>query len=412
MSARGGSPTETEILALPALDRTGSPAAAPADAQAPLPSATSAARGAAPAPSAFRPSDAVDLASLRRALVVKLRHHGDVLLASPVFSVLARHAPHLEIDALVYDETRDMLAGHPAIATIHTVGRDWRDLGPARQLRAEWALLARLRARRYDLLVHLTDHRRGATLARLLRPRYAVAPQEPGKDRFWKRSFTHLYALPRGGRRHMVELNLDALRRLGVQPGGDERRLVLVPGRDAEAQVAQHLAAFGLAGRPFVHVHPTSRWLYKCWPEPSFAALLDRLHGAGWPVVLTAAPTPAEMGMLAAIRATARVPVADLGGRLSLREMAALSARARLFVGVDSAPMHIAAAMGTPVVALFGPTGEVTWGPWSARARVVTSDAFPCRPCGRDGCGGGKLSECLATLPVEQVMSAAEELLA
>jgi heptosyltransferase-3 len=376
------------------------------------PGVTNGARGAASAPSAFRPADAVDLAPLRRVLVVKLRHHGDVLLASPVFSVLERHAPHLEIDALVYDETRDMLAGHPAIDAIHTVGRDWRDLGPVNQLRAEWALLARLRARRYDLLVHLTDHRRGATLARLLRPRFAVAPNEPGRDRFWKRSFTHLYELPRGGRRHMVELNLDALRRLGVQPGRDERRLVLVPGRDSETQVAQHLAAVGLAERPFVHVHPTSRWLYKCWPEARFAALIDRLHAAGWPVVLTAAPSPAEMAMLTTIRAATRAPVADLGGKLSLKAMAALSARARLFVGVDSAPMHIAAAMGTPLVALFGPTGEVTWGPWSARARVVSADAFPCRPCGRDGCGGGKLSECLATLSVEQVMRAAEALLA
>jgi heptosyltransferase-3 len=402
----------TEVFALSALDRTGSPAAPSHDARVPVPAAAGVERSAACAPSAFRPADAVDLAALRRVLVVKLRHHGDVLLASPVFSVLKNHAPHLEIDALVYDETRDMLARHPAISALHVVGREWRESGPVAQLRAEWDLLARLRARRYDLLVHLTDHRRGATLARLLRPRYAVAPNEPGKDRFWKRSFTHLYALPRGGRRHMVELNLDALRRLGVQPEADERALVLVPGREAEAKVEQLLAANGLAGRPFVHVHPTSRWLYKCWPESRFASLLDRLHDAGWPAVLTAAPSAAEMAMLGTIRGATRAPVVDLGGKLSLEELAALSARARLFIGVDSAPMHIAAAMATPVVALFGPTGEVTWGPWSRRARIVTSDAFPCRPCGRDGCGGGKLSECLATLPVEQVLRAAEELLA
>jgi heptosyltransferase III len=100
----------------------------------------------------------------------------------------------------------------------------------------------------------------------------------------------------------------------------------------------------------------------------------------------------------------------DLSGRLSLRELAALTAQARLFVGVDSAPMHIAAAMGTPTVALFGPSGDKEWGPWNVAHRVVTAD-FSCRPCGLDGCGGGKVSECLTTLPVDKVLAACDELL-
>ena len=80
-----------------------------------------------------------------------------------------------------------------------------------------------------------------------------------------------------------------------------------------------------------------------------------------------------------------------------------VTGHARAFVGVDSAPMHIAAAMGTPVVVLFGPSGEMQWGPWGVAARVVASNAHPCRPCGLDGCGGGKVSDCLTTLPVERV---------
>ena len=104
------------------------------------------------------------------------------------------------------------------------------------------------------------------------------------------------------------------------------------------------------------------------------------------------------------------MPVVDLAGQLSLRELAALTARARLFFGVDSAPMHIAAAMGTPVVALFGPSGEKEWGPWRVAQRVVHSD-HSCRPCGNDGCGGGKVSECITLLPVEPVLAAANELL-
>jgi len=72
--------------------------------------------------------------------------------------------------------------------------------------------------------------------------------------------------------------------------------------------------------------------------------------------------------------------------------------------------MHIAAAMQTPVLALFGPSGDKEWGPWMVPHRLITSD-HPCRPCGQDGCGGGKISECLTTLPVERVLAAAQELL-
>ena len=105
----------------------------------------------------------------------------------------------------------------------------------------------------------------------------------------------------------------------------------------------------------------------------------------------------------------------DLSGQLSLKELAALTVQARLFVGVDSAPMHMAAAMGTPVVAIFGPSGDREWGPWDPLHRghrVVASNTHPCRPCGMAGCNDSKLSACLTTLPVEQVLAACEELLA
>jgi heptosyltransferase-3 len=90
----------------------------------------------------------------------------------------------------------------------------------------------------------------------------------------------------------------------------------------------------------------------------------------------------------------------------TLGQLAALIRGARLFIGIDSAPMHMAAAMGTPVVALFGPSSELTWGPWQVQHEVVTHAGKPCRPCGQDGCGGGKISDCLSTLPVERVLAA------
>ena len=347
--------------------------------------------------------DAVPLGECGRALVVKLRHHGDVLLAAPVLSVLKARAPKLEVDALVYDDTSPMLEGHPALSQLHVVGRKWRSARPLARLSQESRLFGRLKSRSYDLVVHLSEQPRGAWLARLLGARYSVAPAIPRRGRFWRRSFTHLYPLVGGGRRHQVELNLDALRRIGVQPSMSERKVDFVPGVEAERRVQE------LVQGDFVHVHPASRWHFKCWPAGKNAELIDRLAADGHRVVITSAPD--ELPFVDEIvQRTASKPV-NLAGQLSIKELGALTRRAKLFVGVDSMPMHLAAAMGTPTVALFGPSGENEWGPWNVQRRVVTT-THTCRPCGYDGCGGGKLSECLAFLPVDAVHAAARELLA
>ncbi len=354
-------------------------------------------------------------AGLRRALVIKLRHHGDVLLASPVISTLKRLAPQCEVDALVYADTAPMLAGHPDLAQLHLIDRNWKRQGLRRQAGAEWGLIRQLRARRYELVIHLSVHMRGAWLTRLLRPRWSVAPKF--RRGFWESSFTHLYPAQSDPQRHTVDSNLDSLRALGIAPTAGDMRVLMVPGAAAEAGIDALLARHGLAAGGFVHVHPASRWAFKCWPAERVAALCDALAARGLPIVLTSAPDANEQALIAAVngaRAKGAVPLAptlDLAGQLSLKELAALTARARLFVGVDSAPMHIAAAMGTPVVAIFGPSGDREWGPWGAGHRVVASLTHPCRPCGMAGCNDSKISECLTTLPVAQVLAACEELL-
>jgi len=359
--------------------------------------------------------DAIPLADVRRVLVTKLRHHGDVLLTSPVFATLARAAPHAEIDALVYRETAPMLTHHPAIAMIHAIDREAKRHGVVAQVRAERALLGALRARRYDLLVHLTEHPRGLTLAYLLRPRFAVTRERRDRSPLWRRRFTHFYRLPRSTPRHAVEANLDALRRIGVYPEPGDKRLVLVPGGDAEARIDAILRERAIAPHAFVHAHPGSRWLFKCWTPRANADFLDRVASDGYAIVVSGAPDARERefvdATLAAVAPRTRAQLLDLTGRLTLPEVAALTARARLFFGVDSAPMHMAAAMGTPTLALFGPSGEHEWGPWMVARRVVVSRTHPCRPCGIDGCGGGKVSECLTSLPVADVYDAFMSLL-
>jgi heptosyltransferase-3 len=157
-----------------------------------------------------------------------------------------------------------------------------------------------------------------------------VAPKfRPG---FWEKSFTHLYPAQSHPDRHTVDTNLDSLRALGIQPNA--ARHARHPGtrRAAEARVEQLLAAHGLVAGRYIHVHPASRWGFKCWPAERVAALCDELAARGWPLVLTSAPDAKERELLAAVAAARRpgtAPALDLSGQLSLKELAALAARAQ-----------------------------------------------------------------------------------
>jgi heptosyltransferase-3 len=354
----------------------------------------------------INPADAIPQSDIRRVLVIKLRNHGDVLLTSPVFTVLKENLTHAEVDALVYADTSPMLKGNPAITRIHAVKRSAKT-GPVSALFAELRLLRELRSRRYDLVVHLTDHNRGARLCRILRPRFAVT--HAGAFRaFFKNSFTHLTPTPKGGKpRHTVETHLDALRRLGIHPDSENsKRLVIVPGAEAESRADALLAEHGLAPGKFILIHPGSRWLFKCWPADRIRALIAKLSAEGARIAVTGAPDPKELELVQSALRDAPAGVVDLSAQLSLRELAAIIGRAGVFFGVDSVPMHIAAATGTPAVAIFGPSSDGIWGPWMAEHTVLRAPGFTCAPCNIDGCGGSKRSACIEVLGVETVHSA------
>jgi heptosyltransferase-3 len=353
--------------------------------------------------------DAIDLTKLQRVLVIKLRHHGDVLLTSPLISQLKQAAPHLEIDALVYQDTQDMLSGHPDLLHVWCIDKAWKTLPFFAKLRAEWQCLKQLKRRQYDLIIHLTEHNRGAWLVRYLKPRYAVAPTRA--QRFFRHSFTHLYPEIAGNRRHRVEIHLDALRRIGVYPEKTQRQLVLTYPPAAQAKVDTLLAQAGWATQRFIVIHPASRWFFKCWPAHLMQTLITTLQQRHLYIVLTGAPDAFEQAYIAQILPAPSPYLLNLQGQLSLKELAALIAQAAIFIGMDSVPMHIAAAVGTPTIALFGPSGEIEWGPWQTRHHILTAPQYTCRPCGKDGCGGGKRSECLEAIPVRQVIAALDDLL-
>ena len=352
--------------------------------------------------------DTIDFSKLNRVLVVKLRHHGDVLLTSPVFSALKAHHPHLQVDALVYKETEEMLSLHPGLDQLFTIDRSWKKQGTRYLLSKEKELLQALKGRQYDLLVLLTEQWRGLFLKRLLKIPYAVvADYGRRQSRLWRSSFTHIY--PQTPKRHKVEFHLDALRKLGLHPKPDEKKLSLVVSQDDQDVVSSLLESHGVSG-DFIVLHPASRWFYKCWEVEKYAALIDRLRAQGHQVVISGAPGRAEQQLISDIKSNLSFDVVDLSGKLSLKQLGNLIERATCFIGVDSVPMHIAAAMGTPLVALFGPSSQAIWRPWCDHYEIVSTQPS-CQPCFQHGCGNSEFSECIANIEVQDVLAAAERML-
>jgi len=349
--------------------------------------------------------DYPDLARIKRALVIKLRHHGDVLLTTPVFSALRHALPQASIDAYIYRDTLPMLEGHPAIGSYLLYDREWKSLSLPARIAHELSLLNQIRRAGYDLVINLTEGDRGAIAAWASGAHCRLGWDPQGQGLALKGGmYTHIVKRPKLPR-HMVEQNLDAVRRMGVFPSPEERELHFHIPEAATAAVARHLEQAGIRPGGFVLIHPTSRWLFKCWPVERVAELARALHARGHAIVFTAAPDQRELAMLDQIlRLCPGLSLLNLGGKLTLKELGALIAASRCLVCVDSVPLHLASALKTPAVGLFGPSSDTTWGPWLNPGGRVVAQPVSCRPCNLDGCGGGKVADCLATLTLATVL--------
>jgi len=354
--------------------------------------------------------DYPDHTAIKKILVIKLRHHGDVLLTSAVFNCLKKALPNAEINALIYGETLPMLEGHPAITTIHTYDGEWKNLSLLQKLAKEFSLVKQLREKHYDVVINLTEGDRGAITAWITGAPVRVG-WDPAHDGFigQKKVYSHIVKRP-SKPRHMVEQNLDACRRMGIFPEPEERRLhIHIPERDS-VSILKTLDKAGVRRGNYLLFHLTSRWLFKCWPLKKNRELVQAIQQRGIPIVLSAAPDDMELQLVDRILQDCdKDGILDLSGKLSLKELAALIEYSKGLVTIDSVPMHIASALKKPTVALFGPSSEEAWGPWkNPNAKVIAAD-FSCRPCNLDGCGGGKVSDCLASITVEEVLRAIDQ---
>jgi len=338
----------------------------------------------------------------RKILVIKMRFHGDMLLTTPVISTLKQNYPEAKIDVLLYQDTMPILSENPEINALYGVVN--KGAGTSDKIKNALSLIKTLRANHYDLIINLTDQWVVALIVRFLQAPVKISQNFANRQSsLWKKSFTHL--VPYSGE-HVVERTLSALQPLGLTHQVTETTMSYRP--EHWQKMSQELKRLGVE-RQYVVVQPTARQLFKCWDNDKFSRVIDALEARGYQVVLTSGPSAEDLACVDEIaRGCKTQPVTGLAGKTRFPELGALIDHAALFIGVDSAPGHIAAAVKTPVICLFGATDHVFWRPWTDDIIQFWAGDYQPMPKRHELDRNKKY---LSVIPAEDVIAATEKML-
>ncbi|CAM4141581.1 lipopolysaccharide core heptosyltransferase RfaQ [Pluralibacter gergoviae] len=326
-----------------------------------------------------------------------------MLLTTPVISTLKQNYPEARVDVLLYEDTMPILSENPEIHTLYGIKNKKASAGE--KVSNFLHLIKVLRKNKYDLIVNLADQWMVAILVRLLNVPVKLSQSfRHRQSAFWKNSFTLLAPLEGG---NVVESNLSVLAPL--RPKTLVARTTMSYPAAAQARVRGLLDDAGV-GQRYVVIQPTARQIFKCWNNEKFSEVIDALHERGLQVVLTSGPGADDLACVNAIAGGCRrAPVTALAGKLTFPELGALIAGARLFIGVDSAPAHIAAAVDTPLVSLFGATDHRFWRPWSQKMIQFWAGDYRPMPA-REQRDRNEMY--LSAIPASDVIAAVDKLLA
>ncbi|TWO70011.1 glycosyltransferase family 9 protein [Caenimonas sedimenti] len=355
---------------------------------------------------------------MRSVLVVVTRQIGDVLLTTPLIRAARRQWPDARIDVLGLEGTLGMLRGNPDIHT--TIAMPMR-ASPVRWLRLFAGLW-----RRYDLALVADPGDRAHLIGWVAGRERAGLLAAGGGSHWWKRRALR-HAVPLAGDLGDVHVVRERLALLAPWQGHAAPESALVgPSGEALPQALRQRLAPG-----YVVVHTPSMWRYKQWPPDHFRELIGLLALAGRQVVLTGGPGAGDRETVAAMEGAAPPDQLVDAGVLNFNQVAELLRGAALYIGPDTSVTHLAAACGTPVLAIFGPTNPQRWAPWPADGAqpirfqrqapkqsigqvTLMQATLHCVPCGKAGCEDHRDSraDCLMAITPERVAAQALELLA
>ena len=335
----------------------------------------------------------------RRILIIKLGSIGDVVHTLPALADLKQSFPEAEIDWLVESKARVILNGNPWLHNVVEIDtHKWRRSWSLQTLAEMRRIASSLRDRHYDVALDFQGLWKSAFLGKVSGAGKVIGfdrttLKEPGCRMFYDEQIKPAPAV-----RHVIDIYKELLRSLGVIPGPHRFHLP-VPSEDRQ-YISQQLSSRRM--NDFIVLNPGGGWDTKNWAPENYALLHDKLRQeAGLPSVLTWGPGE-ELLVDRVLRACVGTPPVTFP--TSLYQLIALLRRAKLFVGGDTGPLHLAAACGTPIVGVFGPTDPLRNGPFSPED-IVVSHQVPCGPCYKRTCPIYH-KECMRLVQVEEVFQA------
>jgi len=332
---------------------------------------------------------------MKTALFIKTKNLGDaVILTSPVTAIRDQYRVHV----LCFKDCESIYTDLPGVDRVWAVRRGERGWA---SIVSGFKLFLELKKIRFDLLAQFSDDWRGAILARLLSVRIRVSHKRSNRIGFWLRSFSHLASIT--PRRHAVEQDLDLLRRVGLYQG-DAPAYELPNDFKVNPRAEKLLSYLGINAGKFVILHLFSRWQFKQLSPQVCHELIVQLSRDGYQVVVTGDHQDAEK--FERLGLTENLSVKAVFGE-PLATFSALINASLGVISVDSLAIHLASANRKPTLAIFGPSGEDNWRPWKTQQVIFEQRSiYPCRPCGKDGCGGSKVSQCLHTMNAGDIVKA------
>ena len=336
---------------------------------------------------------------VRRVLVIRLRSIGDTVLATPSLIALKRFLPDAEVDILLEDWVAPLLDGFDSVDNVIRIGKRLSDRLSATRL---------IRSKRYDVVFNLHGGSTSTFLSRASGAAYRI-----GYSNYRYASlYTHLLSSSADfwGREktHSAEQQLALLGFAGV-PVDDRPKSRLHVTEAALRSADQRIAnsAIRIPDSPFALLHPAAAFATKQWAASNFARVAEFLSEKNLAVIAIAAPN--ERSVLADAASASRVPIVTFDD-LTLPEITALASKAKLFVGNDSGPAHVAAAVGTPSVVIFGSSNRHHWYHWTDAPNKIVFEDFPCQPCPGYTCEVYGEPRCILSVPASSVIAAIEKL--
>jgi len=344
----------------------------------------------------------IDWKNVERILVIRLRSIGDTVLSTPSLIALKRFLPDARVDILLERWVAPLLDGFEAVDNVLIAGDE---LGGRLRTARE------IRGNKYNVVFNLHGGTTATFFARASGARHLVGFAS------YQYSFLYNHRVPAAvefwGRKevHSAEQQLALLGSVGVQVG-DLPRSRLAVTQEALDSLRKKLTAEaregGVSFEKFALIHPAAAFDTKQWAAENFARVAEFLAGKGLGTVAVAAP--GEQGVLEALAAHSRVPVITFDD-LTLPEITALASQARIFVGNDSGIAHMAAAVGRPVVVIFGSSNRVHWRPWTDAPNEIVYEKFDCQPCPGHTCEVYGTPKCILGVRPESVFEAIDRVL-